>query len=69
MFVKAGTYAKRLDTQRIKRRADLDNYLAKRLVYRIRRAVEPAQVTYQHDHHPAHPAVPEQSQFAAHAVF
>lgn len=40
MFVKAGTYAKRLDTQRIKRRADLDNYLAKRLRYRIRQAVE-----------------------------
>lgn len=38
MFVKAATYRPRLSMDRVAQRADVENYLAKRLRYRIRQA-------------------------------
>lgn len=43
MFVKAGTYRPRLSMERIAKAADAENYLARRLRYRIRQAVEALQ--------------------------
>lgn len=40
MFVRAGSYTPRLSMDAIAKRADADNYLAKRLRYRIRQAAE-----------------------------
>lgn len=40
MFVRAGSYTPRLSMDRIAKSADTDNYLAKRLRYRIRQAAE-----------------------------
>lgn len=40
MFVKAGKYQKRLDMERVAQAADAENYLSKRLRYRIRQAYE-----------------------------
>lgn len=38
MFVRAGNYQERLDMEKVGRRADVENYLSRRLRYRIRQA-------------------------------
>lgn len=43
LFVRAGSYSQRLSMDRIAKSADTDNYLAKRLRYRIRQAFEAQQ--------------------------
>lgn len=40
MFTKAGNYQRRFSMERVARAADVDNYLSKRMRYRIRQAAE-----------------------------